>query len=165
MKLKLLVAGAFLAASFGASAATINLGTLDGSGPDTQPGQSSKFGENVAIDDFWTFKLTTPSSTSFGAQQNFSTLAGEIANFKGVLLGYGALSYSLVGKQQNLSWSGNLEAGTYTVEITGLSKQRNSQYTGSVSAQPVPEPETYGMLLGGLALVGVAARRKAKKAA
>ncbi|WP_374360714.1 FxDxF family PEP-CTERM protein [Pseudoduganella danionis] len=34
----------------------------------------------------------------------------------------------------------------------------------SLVAAPVPEPETYGMLLAGLALVGVVARRKARKA-
>lgn len=34
----------------------------------------------------------------------------------------------------------------------------------SLMAAPVPEPETYGMLLAGLALVGVVARRKAGKA-
>lgn len=165
MKLKLLVAGAILAASFGASAATIDLGILDASGPDTQSDKSGKFGKDIAIDDYWTFQLTTASSTAFGAQQNFSTVAGEIADFKGVLVGYGALNFSQVSGQQNLNWSGNLGIGSYTVHITGMSKQKNSQYTGSVSALPVPEPETYGMLLGGLALVGVAARRKAKQAA
>jgi len=46
--------------------------------------------------------------------------------------------------------------------LTGL---KNAAYLGSVSALPVPEPETYGMLLGGLALVGAVARRRAKKAA
>jgi hypothetical protein len=36
--------------------------------------------------------------------------------------------------------------------------------TYTFTAAPVPEPETYGMLLAGLALVGVAAKRKARKA-
>ncbi|MFC0166892.1 FxDxF family PEP-CTERM protein [Pseudoduganella danionis] len=34
----------------------------------------------------------------------------------------------------------------------------------SLVAAPIPEPETYGMLLAGLALVGAVARRKARKA-
>ena len=36
--------------------------------------------------------------------------------------------------------------------------------TYTYTAAPVPEPETYGMLLAGLALVGVAAKRKSRKA-
>jgi hypothetical protein len=36
--------------------------------------------------------------------------------------------------------------------------------TYTFTAAPVPEPETYGMLLAGLALVGMAAKRKARKA-
>ena len=36
---------------------------------------------------------------------------------------------------------------------------------GGVSAQPVPEPETYAMLLAGLGLIGtVVKRRKVKQA-
>ncbi|WP_202413485.1 FxDxF family PEP-CTERM protein [Duganella sp. CY15W] len=33
-------------------------------------------------------------------------------------------------------------------------------YHGSITVSPVPEPATYGMLLGGLGLVGFMARRK-----
>ncbi|MQA39530.1 choice-of-anchor E domain-containing protein [Rugamonas aquatica] len=36
--------------------------------------------------------------------------------------------------------------------------------TYTYTTAPVPEPETYGMLLAGLALVGVVAKRKARKA-
>ena len=39
-----------------------------------------------------------------------------------------------------------------------------AKYSGEVSISPVPEPTTYGMLLGGLGIMGFLARRKAKKA-
>ena len=51
-----------------------------------------------------------------------------------------------------------LAAGTYTLN---LSMQQGINLVSSVSA--VPEPETYGMLLSGLALLGFVARRKAKQ--
>jgi hypothetical protein len=40
-------------------------------------------------------------------------------------------------------------------------------YSGQISfvnVSPVPEPTTYGMLLGGLGLMGFLARRKSKQA-
>ncbi|MNN69241.1 PEP-CTERM motif protein [compost metagenome] len=108
--------------------------------------------------------MLAPSSTSFGALQTFSVANGAIKDFAATLVGYGDLTKSTASGIQNLSWAGQLAAGTYTVQVTGLTLVKNVQYVGTVSALPVPEPETYGMLLGGLALVGAVARRRAKKA-
>ncbi|WP_332852459.1 choice-of-anchor E domain-containing protein [Duganella sp. S19_KUP01_CR8] len=46
--------------------------------------------------------------------------------------------------------------------MTTVGGYGNVTYTYTTA--PVPEPETYGMLLAGLALVGVAAKRKSRKA-
>jgi hypothetical protein len=49
----------------------------------------------------------------------------------------------------------------FELSLTGLANFA-SLYSGeiTVSLAPVPEPETYGMMLAGLALVGYAARRR-----
>jgi hypothetical protein len=47
-------------------------------------------------------------------------------------------------------------AGTTSVALTSFAYQFNTTQV----AAPVPEPETYGMLLGGLALLGMVARRR-----
>jgi hypothetical protein len=39
------------------------------------------------------------------------------------------------------------------------------QYTAVTTAAAVPEPESYALLLGGLALVGAAAKRRQNKQA
>ncbi|GJI91856.1 FxDxF family PEP-CTERM protein [Duganella hordei] len=171
MKLKSLAAGALLAAaSFGASATTTILGTLDPTGPDTLSEKSVKYvAVGSVINDSWIFTVDTPSATSFGAQQTFAVPTGAITGFGAEILGVPGGTFgsaNIDGNQLNLNWAGNLAAGTYTVHVWGVTAIKNTQYTATVAALPVPEPETYGMMLGGLALVGaVAARRKAKNAA
>ncbi|HEX8405418.1 MAG TPA: FxDxF family PEP-CTERM protein [Duganella sp.] len=164
MKLKSVVATAVLAAaSFSASAATYDLGTLNPAGFDTLFDTSADFGANEAINDTWTFTLLTPSSTSFSALQTFATSAGQIMNFSAVLNGVSFGAPTLEAGSQTLSWTDFLAAGQYSVSITGMTGLAGAQYGATVSAQPVPEPETYAMMLGGLALLGAVARRKAKK--
>ena len=167
MKLKTFVATAALAAaSFSASAATYDLGILNPARFDTLIGASADFGASEAINDTWTFTLLRPSTTSFSALQTFAVSAGQIQNFSAVLTGVNFGAPTLGAGSQTLSWNGLLAAGQYSVSITGLTGIAGAQYGATVSALPVtsvPEPETYGMMLGGLALLGAAARRKAKK--
>jgi len=76
------------------------------------------------------------------------------------------------------SWNPNYFTSNLVFDLTGLALATgpgNASYMSNpivdVKVQvsyiyaPVPEPETYGMLLGGLALMGAVARRKMKKAA
>jgi len=172
MKLKFIAAGVLAAASFSASATDHQLGILDPTGSDTLSGFSEKFVvSGTAIKDSWFFQLLTPSAASFGAQQTFAAPVNAISNFSGTLFSadgtvkYGSLTSLIGAKDQSLSWGSALGTGSYRVDITGLTSAPRTQYTATVSALPVPEPETYGMLLGGLALVGAVARRRAKKAA
>lgn len=63
----------------------------------------------------------------------------------------------------------NLDAGSYTLQfnLTGiLGLNEGGHFTGSYTISPitaaVPEPETYGMMFMGLALMGVIAFRRQK---
>ena len=108
MKLKSVVATAlFAAASWNASAAVYDLGTLDPSGFDTSSLFSSKFAANAAINDTWNFTLVEPSSTSFAALQTFAVTAGQIMNFSAVLSGTN-LTQTFGAGSQTLSWTGGL---------------------------------------------------------
>ncbi|TWI65113.1 putative secreted protein with PEP-CTERM sorting signal [Pseudoduganella lurida] len=52
----------------------------------------------------------------------------------------------------------------FILELAGAVTGAKAAYTGVVNVSAVPEPTTYGMLLGGLGIMGFLARRKAKKA-
>jgi PEP-CTERM motif len=56
----------------------------------------------------------------------------------------------------------SLLAGTYTLQIKGtVAGLSGGSYAGVLNiANPVPEPETYAMLLAGLSLMGFMSRRK-----
>ena len=165
MKLKLAAAAALLATSFAASANTYDLGTLSPLGFDSWGQSSSRVAAGTAIDDTWTFTLLADSTTSFLTSQTFAVPTSAISNFSAVLLGNTFSPLVTDATSQTLTWGGILAAGTYTVHVTGVANADRTTYLGSVSALPVPEPETYAMLMAGLGIMGAVARRKAKKSA
>jgi hypothetical protein len=60
-----------------------------------------------------------------------------------------------------ISDTGSLIAGNYFVEVTGYGVgTKGGTYSFTASAVPVPEPETWAMLVAGLGLVGLQLRRR-----
>jgi hypothetical protein len=56
-----------------------------------------------------------------------------------------------------------LAPGSYTYRITGdVTGDLGGKYSYNVTAVPVPEPETWAMLVAGLGLVGLQLRRRTK---
>ena len=61
--------------------------------------------------------------------------------------------------------SDNLAAGDYYILVSGnLVSDTSASFGGAVMMAPVPEPETYGMMLAGLGVLGVLARRRKQAA-
>ena len=60
----------------------------------------------------------------------------------------------------SISWN-NLVAGNYYLQVSGtMVSDTGASFGGAVMLAPVPEPETYGMMLGGLGVLGFLARRR-----
>lgn len=75
----------------------------------------------------------------------------------------GTLHSTFSGKNAT-SFIGNLEAGQYYLDISGYlgDSASSGQYSVALQTLPVQEPENYAMLLAGLGLVGLSARRRKK---
>ncbi|MBJ7311435.1 FxDxF family PEP-CTERM protein [Rugamonas sp. CCM 8940] len=84
----------------------------------------------------------------------------------------GSNGFVLAGSQKSSnnaleqSWGFNsglrpLVAGSYTLQVNGyVVAADGGSYSGNIGVSPVPEADTYAMLLAGLGLVGVVARRR-----
>lgn len=62
------------------------------------------------------------------------------------------------------NFSGLTAGSDYWVTVDGSSNGASGEYRLDFSLAPVPEPETYAMLLAGLGLLGVVARRRKQQA-
>jgi hypothetical protein len=80
----------------------------------------------------------------------FDSLATELNGAKGVVWGVDKISFFGVN-----TWGD----GSFTLNLVGTALE-GALYSGNVTISAVPEPETYTMLLGGMAMLGIAARRR-----
>jgi hypothetical protein len=92
--------------------------------------------------------LTLSATDSTGATVTFTLDTPELNSFVGFVSTGSLVSFSVTAGNQPGVWA--------TVNDLHLS--------GAAVTTPVPEPETYGMMLAGLGLLGFIARRKRKQA-
>lgn len=107
--------------------------------------------QDATIDGNGTLTLSNAYTLSNSASYNG---AGDLSLFTG----NGSVATLFAAKAFTQANGDGVESDFLT-KVGGYGK-----VTYTYNAAPVPEPETYGMLLAGLALVGVAAKRKSRKA-
>lgn len=113
-----------------------------------------------AFSDTFTFSPTLASSIVSASLISIGFTNVDNIDFTSVSLNGHALTISngvfdtaLTGSQLNLN-------GPLTLIVNGTSGL-NASYSGTINVMAaVPEPETYALMLGGLGLVGFAARRR-----
>ena len=157
------VAGMLLAlVSWAAHGTAYELGVLS-------PGDSGWGAAQVVgnFSDTWAFQLGEDGSTLSSAVALSLSGAYHITDGE-----YGLYSGTVGNGTELGSWSFNgtsgdtyhlvslMSSGPYYFLVSGLADGKDGGlYTLSVTA-PIPEPETYALLLAGLALVGFVARRR-----
>jgi hypothetical protein len=177
MKLKSLATAVVIAFSaLGANATTTNLGAAVAGTPLSFNSGLVPVG---SFDDYFTFTLPTNSgagfsaitfdipvlfSTTFTSASFFSNADGIKGNEDDTNVG----TFTTSAKALSLAMA-PVAAGAYYINIKGTSSGSfGGAYNGSISTTAVtavPEPESYAMLLAGLGLMGVIARRRNKSKA
>ena len=180
--LKRAIAVAMLAgASVGANAASTSLGTVNFGAPTPfhgtiDPGVATFndiFNFNPATPNFgtgatvvnipltvpgvgggltWNTILSTMTLMSSGADGVQGT--GDDAKLVSATAG--------AGESLSLTWDQPLTGAAY-LNVTGITNgTQGGQYSGLIGISPVPEPESFAMLLAGLGLMGAVVRRRSK---
>ena len=124
---------------------------------------------NSSFTDIWSFSVSSASNFQISSITDY--FVHDIPNISATLLGtgYGGLPFG------NPNASGSLLPGTtYNLQITGTTLNGPwpyAQYGGHLNlvpltvSTPIPEPQTYLMMLAGLGLMGFVARRRRQKEA
>jgi hypothetical protein len=168
----------------GSAGATTQALTLDSNGTG-----SFSASVNGSFNDYWTFSVpslelgsaiamaSTSVSLHYNIPSGFTLVYPIITTFQILdssnnvvsLQSDLSQSYQLTGQSflAQTEFTG-LKAGSYSLEIAGTSTTAGT-YGGtfalSTIAAPVPEPETYAMMLAGLGLMAAIARRRKQKTA
>lgn len=159
-KMAIAVPLVFSLSSGAANSTVYDLGTLN-------PGNNYSFSTPAAgpVFDLWNFTLGSLSDLEvdvFGF--NNPSLTFALLDDSATQIGS---SFSVAAASNNFSTPpfASLVAGTYHIVALNFTGTNTPGFYGfNLDVTPVPEPETYAMLLAGLGMVGFIARRRTSKA-
>ena len=173
------IAVAILAgASVGANATTTNLGTIS---PSVATGfAGTALGGGQSFSDIFSFNFSSPSTMGTHFQvHDVPTTVSPTVNFNGILTAislFSAGANGVVGGGDDTLLKSSTMPGGSTLTLDYLSPLSGSAYitvtgisngsSGAIFAgqiAPIPEPETYAMLLAGLGLMGAVVRRRSTR--
>ncbi|MDC6169562.1 MULTISPECIES: FxDxF family PEP-CTERM protein [unclassified Roseateles] len=164
MKIKAIVAAALLAVGGVASAADTNWGNHDA----FEIGFNAGTGAGSLISDKYSFSLASTAGVLAVAVSNdggiLNLAEGLVTLFKvGEAAALGSFSFDSAAVNYSF---GSLAAGEYFYTVSAKVAPGALAGTYQLNSQlaPVPEPETYALMLAGLAAVGFVARRRSIKA-
>lgn len=151
----------------GFSAGAVNAGvpTISAWDGSADTGYNASFwntGVSRVFNDRISFSM--PSDSSGNGDSNVISLGGGGVTFTAFNL-YESANLIATGIMNGSNWllsfAGGATPGNYQLNIAGYKLNTSSaSYAGNISISPVPEPETYAMLLAGLGLIGFSIRRR-----
>ena len=166
MKTKLIFAALAFAACGAASASTINLGVFD---EDTTPlsfdhKSLTKLVFDQSFTDLVDFQLTALNDASISLTfANNTKFSMSLDSWSLNKSGFGVITPEAGSNFALISYAG-LGAGSYELAVHGTLMHgfKGNTYGGNLVTElaPVPEPETYALMLAGLGAVGFVARRR-----
>lgn len=117
--------------------------------------------------DHFTFSLSPPSNfNSFAATLDLGTVSQISGISASLFTGGGALVASGIpfGSALSIVPTTSIASGAYDLRVSGtVTGTLGGSFAGTLNASPtapIPEPETYAMMLAGLGLMGFVARRR-----
>jgi hypothetical protein len=168
MKIHRLIAATALTLACVASFADNGGGPLDLSSGSTFFGRTPG---GASFEDSYTFTLSGTSYLTTGSIDS-SALGPQDIDFTSITLRSGATTIATFAnlgtdaQEHYVLTQTLLAAGSYTLVIDGTQTPDGASYAGNLAvmtAPPVPEPQTYAMLLAGLGALCFMARRRMEK--
>jgi hypothetical protein len=112
-----------------------------------------------AFTDTFSFTPSVPLSLVDASLVTIGFNEPQNIDFSSASLNGAAMTLTPTGTFETGSLSPTALAGDLVLTVIGNAGS-NASYAGTLNVSPVPEPETYGMLLGGMAVLGAIARRR-----